>query len=145
NEATERRLRLFVAAFWRWQSARLEEALRLDLLRRIEGLEAWAETGRLPAEFRRSKSRNVVFFGEALSAAWTTTRGAILWKQNREIRRAVAKTLLTCLRDVFATPFRPVTVEPAWLTPTVTMLAQAAYDLRELPSGHLDQQRLTVL
>ncbi len=31
------------------------------------------------------------------------------------------------------------------LTPTVKALAQAAYDERELPSGHLDPVRLTVL
>jgi hypothetical protein len=34
------------------------------------------------------------------------------------------------LRDLFGNPFRPVTADPAWLTPTVTSLAQAIYDDR---------------
>jgi hypothetical protein len=34
------------------------------------------------------------------------------------------------LRDIFGNPFRPVTVDPTWLTPTVVSLAQAAYDER---------------
>jgi hypothetical protein len=48
-------------------------------------------------------------------------------------------------RDVFGNPFRPVSIDPAWLTPTVTSLATAAYDERILPSGELDQARLAVL
>jgi hypothetical protein len=49
------------------------------------------------------------------------------------------------LRDLFGNPFRLVTADPAWLTPTVTNLAAAAYEERELPSGHLDAGRLAVL
>ena len=49
------------------------------------------------------------------------------------------------LRDLFASPFRPASINPDWLTPTVTNLAAAAYEERELPSGHLDAARLGVL
>src|SRR5262249_13618255 len=49
------------------------------------------------------------------------------------------------LRDLFGNPFRPVTFNPAWRTPTVTALAQAAYDDRLLPGGTLDTDRLAVL
>jgi hypothetical protein len=34
------------------------------------------------------------------------------------------------LRDIFGNPFRPVTIDPAWRTVTVTSLAQAIYDER---------------
>jgi hypothetical protein len=34
------------------------------------------------------------------------------------------------LRDIFGNPFRPVTVDPAWLTVTVVSLATAIYDDR---------------
>jgi hypothetical protein len=34
------------------------------------------------------------------------------------------------LRDIFGNPFRPVSLNSAWLTPTVTALAQALYDAR---------------
>ena len=49
------------------------------------------------------------------------------------------------LRDIFGNPFRPVTPDPAWRSPQVVALAQAAYDQRELPSGTLDGARLAVL
>jgi hypothetical protein len=46
---------------------------------------------------------------------------------------------------VFGNPFRPVALEPAWLTPAVTSLAEAASKERLMPSGHLDSVRLKVL
>jgi hypothetical protein len=49
------------------------------------------------------------------------------------------------LRDVFGNPFRPVALDPAWGTPTVLALAEAAYAERLLPSGELDPARLAVL
>jgi hypothetical protein len=50
------------------------------------------------------------------------------------------------LRDLFGPlPFRLVTILPAWQTPEVMSLAQAAYDQRELPAGTLDLARLAVL
>src|SRR5205807_5738807 len=50
-------------------------------------------------------------------------------------------------RDIFR-PFRPVTVDPAWLLwegGLVRRLAEAAYDERSLPEGTLDRVRLAVL
>jgi len=38
-----------------------------------------------------------------------------------------------------------VSIAPAWLTPTVLSLAQAAYDNRIIPAGMLDNARLIVL
>lgn len=51
----------------------------------------------------------------------------------------------TLLRDICGNCFRPLTLDPSWLTPTVLALAQTAYEERELPSGHLDPVRLAVL
>jgi hypothetical protein len=51
------------------------------------------------------------------------------------------------LRDLF-NPFRPVPVDPAWLAwrgGAIPSLAQAVYEGRALPSGHLDAARLAVL
>jgi hypothetical protein len=48
------------------------------------------------------------------------------------------------LRDIVGNPFRPVTAEAAWLTPTVVPLARAAYEKRH-SSGELDPERLAVL
>jgi hypothetical protein len=49
------------------------------------------------------------------------------------------------LHDLSGNPFRPVRLDPAWGTPQVVALAQAAYDERVLPAGHLDPTRLAVL
>jgi hypothetical protein len=49
------------------------------------------------------------------------------------------------IRDIFGNPFRPVRCDPSGQTPTIVSLAQAAYDERALPSGHLDPNRLGVL
>lgn len=48
---------------------------------------------------------------------------------------------VTLLRDVFGNPFRPVSLDPSWRTPTVLALAQAAYRERLLPSKDLDPSR----
>jgi len=49
------------------------------------------------------------------------------------------------LKEIIGNPFRPVPLNPAWLTPTVLCLAEATYDNRNLPSGTLDNARLAVL
>jgi hypothetical protein len=53
--------------------------------------------------------------------------------------------LSNLLRCIIGNPFRPVTVSPAWQTPQVIALAQAGYEHRDLPSGHLDPTRLAIL
>src|SRR5262249_44874973 len=64
-------------------------------------------------------------------------------REEVERREALAQTsLLHCL---FGNPFRPVSLDTAWLTPDVVGLAEAAYQERLLPSGELDPQRLLVL
>jgi hypothetical protein len=53
------------------------------------------------------------------------------------------------LRDIVGNPFcSPPCIDPSWLTwndGVVRRLAEAAYQEREMPSGHLDQARLGVL
>jgi hypothetical protein len=52
------------------------------------------------------------------------------------------------LRDLFANPFRSIALDPAWPTwhgGSIPQLAQAIYEDRDLPSGHLDHNRLAVL
>jgi hypothetical protein len=57
----------------------------------------------------------------------------------------VRKTHCDIIRDIFGNPFRPITINPIWLNPTVSNLGQAAYDERIMPSGELDPTRLAVL
>jgi len=85
----------------------------------------------------------------ALNAAWAATQpGAIVPDDDgvSQARLAAEQAVQSdLLRDIFANPFRHASVNPAWLTPTVSGLASAAYGERSLPSGQLDQTRLAVL
>jgi hypothetical protein len=60
-------------------------------------------------------------------------------------RPVEAKAQADLLRDLFGNPLRLATITPAWRTPQVVALAQAAYEERELPAGTLDAARLVVL
>lgn len=51
---------------------------------------------------------------------------------------------LALLRCIFGNPFRSIAIDSAGMTAMVRSLAQAAYEERELPSGHLDPARLAV-
>jgi hypothetical protein len=76
-----------------------------------------------------------VFAAQSISSAWNA-------EPVPTEREAQSLLLLDIIGPLL---FRPVTVSPAWLSPQVVALAQAAYDERELPAGHLDLARLAVL
>src|SRR5262249_54325206 len=84
---------------------------------------------------------------KAHAAAWRVAEPAA-----RDAVRLVAWNIPTernwpiaALRATVGNPFRPVSLDTAWQTPTVVSLATAAYDDRHLPTGHLDRERLAVL
>jgi hypothetical protein len=60
-------------------------------------------------------------------------------------RKAEAVAQLAIGHDLFGNPFRPVSINPEWQTPTIVLLAQAAYDNRILPAGTLENDRLAIL
>jgi hypothetical protein len=43
-------------------------------------------------------------------------------------QNAESKNQVLFLRDIFGNPFRPIAIDPSWLTPTVKALAQKTYD-----------------
>jgi hypothetical protein len=60
--------------------------------------------------------------------------------------KEVHKAQAALLRDIV--PFQPVSISPvilAWNDQTIPKLVQTIYEERELPSGHLDPERLAVL
>jgi hypothetical protein len=66
-------------------------------------------------------------------------------QEEEALTNAGEKANAVLLRDIIGNPFKPVLVEPAWLTPPVRQLAETAYKERELPIGTLDPVRLAVL
>jgi hypothetical protein len=60
-------------------------------------------------------------------------------------RKAEYREQADLLREIVGNPFRPITWNPAWQTPTVVTIAQAASEEHHLPSRPLDIERLAVL
>jgi hypothetical protein len=59
------------------------------------------------------------------------TASSLLWHLHRGSADSDEKVAQThVLRDVLGNPFRPVTIDPAWLTSTVVALASGIYDER---------------
>jgi hypothetical protein len=95
----------------------------------------------------------------ALGAAMHTSRAAALSagravarvSRHEAAKRALAdERRLQCdlVRCLSGNPFRPVSLDPAWLAwngGTVRRLAEAAYQDRKVPDGTLDAARLAVL
>lgn len=69
-----------------------------------------------------------------------------VWEEEKHVafERELAITAAQ-VREVVGNPFQPVSIEPAWRTPTVLALAQAASGNRILSAGTLETARLTVL
>ena len=126
--ATARVWRLFLAAFWGWQSKRLPDREQQDRLRqRVELIEQWAETGRKPAGVTVTDQTNVVFFSRsAAQAAASTAVAPGPWGKDGEAATAAQPVFL---RELFGPrPLRPTAAEPEWLTSTVVALARGIYD-----------------
>ena len=180
GQASARKLRLFAAAccrrVWhlvpdpRWRDA-VEAAERYAdgltdganlVLARWEALMAFrGEQMPLWLGVLQAASGNVEGMAETVArkAALAAEQPALTRSGKRGARAVKAvtaewKAQCALLRDLFGNPFRPVTVNPSWLTPKAVELAQSIYDERafqRLPelareftdAGCIDQDILT--
>ena len=137
---SDRRLRLFAAGFWRWQARNLEPGPAERLLGAVALAEEWAETGARPGGMGAFRHSIV-----AKERASTAAKEMAVFPRERPGGPRARERVPLVFRCVFGNPFRPVKIEPGWVTPAVAGLARAAYDERLLPSGDLDPDRLAVL
>ncbi len=80
----------------------------------------------------------------SLSRAWSAAaEGSLYAMRASEPVGPEEQCQLLC--DIVGNPFRPLTIDPSWLTPTVRALAVAAYENRDLPAGTLQHDHLAVL
>jgi hypothetical protein len=150
SNASDRKARLTACALCRRQWDRTEDE---RIRKAVASAEAFAD-GLLSAKaltrIRRAAYavpwRGVIMpAARARADAWNAAREAI-WDGLRLIlNEGAGSPVPDRVRCIFGNPFRPATVNPAWLTPAVTSLAAAAYEERSLPSGELDPPRLAVL
>jgi hypothetical protein len=136
--ASPRVLRLYTAAFWAWQSHRLEiPEDRARLLGRAALVGEWAETGAAPPEV--ADRHLFIGFDPDPKNAFRSTAGAPGgWKNGQPaVERAV-----WLLREVFGNPFatrrkrkgdprRGSMFHASWRTATVLTLANQMYASRD--------------
>jgi hypothetical protein len=138
KRASDRVLRLYMAAFWSWQSHRLTTPQeRNQLKRRAAWVEGWADSGVKPKE--ATERHTFVFYNDDAKTGFASTvRAPSGWtKGGPAVERAV-----WALREVFGNPFatrRKRKADPrrgwmfasAWRTNTVLSLARQMYESRD--------------
>ena len=138
--ASDRKLRLFGSSCYRsrWRHVTVSE-LYWDILRASE---SYADREITKKKFKYIKKRLPEHVGPAVwGAAWevasrsahrcsgTTLNAPTLsgstWSDPQFPEQVAIQCLL--LRDIFGNPFRPINVDPTWLTSTVISLAHGIY------------------
>jgi hypothetical protein len=107
--------------------------------------QGWAAAAAFLAASTRyvsGETRKLVPAGEAAVLAALNASSFALRAAETQNEEGHQATLIRC---VFGNPFRAVSLEPGWGTPTILALAQAAYEKRNLPTGTMDPTRLAAL
>ncbi len=124
RRTSQRVYRLFTAGFWRWQQTRIKRIAHVQQMsERLDKLEQWAETGVPPPGVLPNREPVLSFFApRARNAAENAVRLGTEWRE-----KVVKSVLCDLIREVFGNPFRPVALDPAWLTSDVLALARGIY------------------
>jgi hypothetical protein len=161
--ASDRKLRLLAGACCRHLIAWNEQPRVLEALCRVERyadgqladstMERWSRHMWRAMVGRRS-AQDIICWALSVACLPRRSPGFVNdWQAmvrigegfSAELLRGLPALARTILHEILGNPFRRVTPDAAWLTPSVTLLAQAAYDERSLPAGILDPDRLAVL
>jgi hypothetical protein len=142
---SERKLRMFgVACCWRSKD---QDPASVE---RYRAAQEFAEGRLSKAQLRKAwnpTAANVPAYPEG------PERWARAWVEGRDVCGLGVRVRAALLREIFGNPFRPASVDPAWLAwngGVVAGLAQAAYEAEPLPEafrpgGVLANDRLAVL
>ncbi len=121
GRASERKFRLFVAAGWACR-CRIDKRIRHRVGRIVTFTEQMADG----AYKGKLDGTDWIQLGEdAFAAAVTTARLVSGARDDNMIPRREQADLIRC---IFGDPFRPVAVDPNWLTSDVLTLAKGIYD-----------------
>ena len=92
----------------------------------VSSATAWATCGRPNRYFAEYVVRVLL----SQNGRWAPIK-SLLGRLGFGTRRAEQRDHVRILHDIFGNPFRPVTVDPCWLTSTVVALARDMYDSRD--------------
>jgi hypothetical protein len=81
----------------------------------------------------------------ARNARWVPRRYVLGEGRSTPICGLEAGKQVVLIREIYGNPFHPVVLDSACLTTIVVALAEAAYQQRSLPDGHIDLARIAVL
>ncbi len=140
SQASIRRLRLFACAWCRyhcfeqlerrWQDiVQVGESFADGLVR--ETKRHLADQAALWAMFAATRKRdweNLRAIGEARKTVATAKDQIVCIKQYYSVLEKQRRCEI--IRCIFGNPFRPITLDPSWITPSVKTLAQSIYDNR---------------
>lgn len=121
----------------------------------IEGAEAYADGGpsppyRFPFHWVTFPVCDVITHEDVAHAALGFNADVGLWLTPIEVivPRIISRYHTHpahYIRDIFGFIFHQPTFDNAWRTPTVRAVAEAAYEVRQMPVGYLEPDRLGVL
>jgi hypothetical protein len=122
--------RRLAVEFWRWQAGNLKPTESQRLLEAVAVAEIWTDTGvkpKIPARFRSF----FVLGGRAWTVARETIETAI--NPGGPLEKPTRQQKLYLVREMWGNPFRPVEVDPLWLTwndGTISRLARSIDEQR---------------
>lgn len=138
GRTSERKLRLFAVAcsrrVWDWIDALGQTA--------VDTAERYADGLARPEEMRAARLACQGTGGQSAWYAATTNPAIAARNAARSAQAGVANNAQLCsvaaeltaqaklVREIFGDPFRLLSVDPSWFTPTVTDLAKAIYENR---------------
>jgi hypothetical protein len=159
GNVSERKLRLFACACCRqvWHllsDERSRHAVEVAE-RHADGLASMDDLKAVSQQAWTSRSSTWESRGQGAAVGWTAREAIdpeiiqrIIQSTDALVKENQKPTQATLLRCIFGNPFRTASFSPAlrtWHDGTLPKLAQAIYDDRLFPPGHLDNTRLAIL
>jgi hypothetical protein len=127
GKVSERKLRLFACACCREKVAR-KLSFDSEASAIIDAVEVFAETSVEPQELMDYRRR--AYWIAAEDPFTVAQHASKVWTDSHDGSNPDPGFVCRVFREIAGNPFRPVTIDSRWLSPTVKNLAETIYDQR---------------